>query len=196
VAKFVFSHIKTLQLGLPVDLTTEKCYLAYYIEYILAIQERYVTKKGFELPLCIMTSADTNSGTVKLLEQNNYFGMKKENVTIVQQGDGVPALIDNDARIALDPNNLYKVATKPHGHGDIHALLYQHKIAQKWVSSGIKWITFFQDTNGLAFHTLPLALGVSKEKGLIMNSLAIPRKAKQAVGAIAKLTNEKTGETR
>lgn len=30
-------------------------------------------------------------------------------------------------------------------------------------------------------------LGVSKELGLIMNSLAVPRKAKQAIGGIAKL---------
>jgi len=44
-----------------------------------------------------------------------------------------------------------------------------------------------QDTNGLAFHTLPLMLGVSKELGLIMNSLAVPRKAKQAIGGISKL---------
>lgn len=80
--------------------------------------------------------------------------------------------------------------------GDVHALLYEHGIIRNWVDKGINWVTFFQDTNGLGFHTLPLALGVSVEKNLIMNSLGIPRKAKQAVGAIAKLTNEKTGETR
>jgi UDP-sugar pyrophosphorylase len=181
---------------LPVDLATEKCYLEYYIEYILAVENNYVIEKGFHLPLCIMTSADTNAGTVALLEQNNYFGMKKESVTIIQQGDGVPALSDNDANIALDPNNQYKVLTKPHGHGDVHALLHKHKVASQWVAQGIQWITFFQDTNGLAFHTLPLALGVSKENDLIMNSLAIPRKAKQAIGAIAMLTHEETGETR
>jgi UDP-sugar pyrophosphorylase len=185
-----------LQIGLPSELATEKCYLQFYIEYILALQGRYVDNPDFELPLCIMTSADTNKGTVKLLEENDYFGMKKEKVTIVQQGDGVPALLDNDATLALEANNPYKLQTKPHGHGDIHSLLYEHEVAKNWVESGIKWITFFQDTNGLAFHTLPLALGVSVEKDLIMNSMAIPRKAKQAVGAITKLTNEETGETR
>lgn len=40
----------------------------------------------------------------------------------------------------------------------------------------------------LAFHTLPLALGVSSKLGLIMNSITCPRKAKQAIGAITKLT--------
>lgn len=49
-------------------------------------------------------------------------------------------------------------------------------------------MTFFQDTNGLAFHTLALSLGVSAELGLIMNSIACPRKAGQAIGAITKLT--------
>jgi len=41
----------------------------------------------------------------------------------------------------------------------------------------------------LAFHTLPLALGVSKKFDLVMNSLTVPRKAKQAIGGIAKLVN-------
>jgi len=185
-----------IKIGLPSELATGKCYLQFYIEYILALQERYVDNSDFHLTLCIMTSADTNKGTIKLLEDNDYFGMNKENVTIVQQGDGVPALLDNDATLALEPNNAYKLQTKPHGHGDIHSLLFEHEVAKKWVQSGVKWITFFQDTNGLAFHTLPLALGVSVEKNLIMNSMAIPRKAKQAVGAICKLTNDETGETR
>lgn len=141
-----------------------------------------------------MTSNDTNTGTVKLLEDNFYFGMSKEQITIVQQGDGVPALLNNDAKISMD--SPFKVATKPHGHGDIHALIYSNNVAKSWKEQGIKWITFFQDTNGLAFHTLPLALGVSTKYDLIMNSLTIPRKAKQAVGAITKLTNSTTNEER
>mmetsp|Transcript_24453 Transcript_24453/g.36279 ORF Transcript_24453/g.36279 Transcript_24453/m.36279 type:complete len:620 (-) Transcript_24453:169-2028(-) len=184
-----------IKVGLPTEQVTEKCYLQFYCEYILALQKGYAAGKTF-LPLCIMTSKDTNKKTMKLLEKNNYFGLKKAQVSIVQQGNGVPALMDNDAKIALDPEDEYRVMTKPHGHGDVHALLFEHGIIRKWVEKGINWVTFFQDTNGLGFHTLPLALGVSVEKNLIMNSLAIPRKAKQAVGAIAKLTNEETGETR
>lgn len=143
-----------------------------------------------------MTSNDTNDRTIQLLEANDYFGMKKEQITIVQQGQGVPALVDNDATIAMDPDESCKVLTKPHGHGDIHELLYKHRVAKDWIDKGIKWLILFQDTNGLAFHTLPLMLGVSKKMDLIMNSLAVPRKAKQAIGGIAKLQNEETGETR
>lgn len=143
-----------------------------------------------------MTSADTNEGTIKLLEANNYFGMDKSQITIVKQGDGVPALCNNDARFVVDPANPYELVCKPHGHGDIHALMHDEGVAAKWVNSGVRWISFFQDTNGLAFHTLALALGVSVEHDLIMNTLTVPRKAKQAVGAITKLTNTETGEVR
>ncbi len=143
-----------------------------------------------------MVSNDTSTGTTKLLQGNNYFGMDKDQITIVQQGDGVPALMDNDAKVAMHSSDPYKIQAKPHGHGDIHALLHSNGVALDWCSKGLEWVIFFQDTNGLAFHTLPLALGVSKKSNLIMNSLAVPRKGKQAVGGVTKLTNSKTGEER
>ncbi|GKY94867.1 hypothetical protein MPSEU_000451600 [Mayamaea pseudoterrestris] len=188
-----YSNIKV---GLPTELATGTCYLQYYIEYILAVQARY-GENDIKLPLCIMTSIDTHSRTLQLLEKHNYFGMDAEQVTLVQQGQGVPALLDNDAKIALD-EDACKIITKPHGHGDVHALLYQHQVAKKWVMQGIEWLVCFQDTNGLAFHTLPLMLGVSTdvEPCLVMNSLAVPRKAKQAIGGIAQLTHKETGKLR
>ena len=143
-----------------------------------------------------MVSNDTSDGTTKLLEENNYFGMEKDQITIVQQGDGVPALMDNDAKFAMHPSDPYQIQAKPHGHGDIHALLHSNNVAKDWCAKGLEWVIFFQDTNGLAFHTLPLALGVSKKRDLIMNSIAVPRKGKQAVGGIAKLKKTSTGEER
>ena len=50
---------------------------------------------------------------------------------------------------------------KPHGHGDVHSLMYSTGTAAAWRSSGVKWVLFFQDTNSLAFITLPAMLGVS-----------------------------------
>ena len=47
-----------------------------------------------------------------------------------------------------------------------------------------------KDTNGLALHTLAPVLGVSSSMELEVNSMAVPRKAKQAVGGIAKLTRK------
>lgn len=173
--------------------SAETRYIHYYIEYILAAQKKYAPV-GRELPLCIMTSGDTHEQTVTILKFNKYFGMKESQVTIVQQGQGVPALTDNEANLCLVDGEDSCLLTKPHGHGDIHSLLHKHGVARKWKEQGIKWCCLFQDTNGLAFHALPLMLGVSAKKNLIMNSLAVPRKAKQAIGGIAKLKHKSTGE--
>lgn len=175
-----------IKIGLPTELATGTMYIQFYIETILAFQSRYA-EPGTRLPLCIMTSGDTNDKTVALLRTKNYFGMDKDQITIVQQGQGVPALFDNDAHIALDEEDPYDIQMKPHGHGDIHALLHSHGVAKSWMEKGMKWTVFFQDTNGLAFHTVALSLGVSAKLDLIMNSITCPRKAKQAIGAIVKL---------
>ena len=57
-----------------------------------------------------MVSNDTNSGRVKLLEENNYFGMDKDQVILilVQQGDS----IDISGRYRI-MNVLYFVYTCP-----------------------------------------------------------------------------------
>ena len=122
-------------------MATETKYLQYYIEYILALQKKYAPKDR-RLPLCIMVSGDTNAGTLKLLKEYNNFGMEDDQITIVQQGQGVPALMDNDASIAMETD--YKILTKPHGHGDIHALLHSDQVAKKWDEKGIEWMAFFQ----------------------------------------------------
>ena len=84
-------------------------------------------KAGKALPLAIMTSDDTHDRTVKLLEENDYFGLDKQHVDLVKQ-ENIPALLDNDANMALAEGGELKINTKPHGHGDIHSLLYQYGV--------------------------------------------------------------------
>jgi UDP-sugar pyrophosphorylase len=83
---------------------------------------------NFYVPLAIMVSDDTNDRTIKILEENNYFGLDKAHVDIVKQ-ENVPALLDNDGNMGLSENGEFKIITKPHGHGDIHTLLYQYGVA-------------------------------------------------------------------
>lgn len=132
-----------IKLELPTELATETCYLNYYCDYILSIQKKY-GKPGTALPLCIMVSNDTRAGTEKLLAANNNFGMAEGQISIVQQGSGVPALLDNGAKFAVD-NTTKKIITKPHGHGDIHELLFTSGVAKNWLDEkGINYICFFQ----------------------------------------------------
>jgi UDP-sugar pyrophosphorylase len=66
-------------------------------------------------------------------------------VVLIKQ-EKVPCLIDNDAHLALDPNDPYAVQTKPHGHGDVHGLLHRSGLAQQWQQQGLQWVCFFQVT--------------------------------------------------
>ncbi|KAL4301149.1 hypothetical protein HN51_052562 [Arachis hypogaea] len=178
-----------IKVALPAETTTGTCFLQHYIEYILALQEASSQGKNqTQIPFVIMTSDDTHGRTLELLESNSYFGMQPKQVTLLKQ-EKVACLEDNDARLALDPQNKYQIQTKPHGHGDVHSLLYSSGILKVWNEAGLKWVLFFQDTNGLLFKAIPSALGVSATKQYHVNSLAVPRKAKEAIGGITKLTH-------
>jgi UDP-sugar pyrophosphorylase len=177
-----------IKLELPVETTTNMCYLEWYCRQILAMQKRFCTQDAI-LPLAIMVSDDTASKTEALLKANDNFGMAEGQITLMKQ-EKVAALSDNDARIAMD--GPYHIEAKPHGHGDVHALMHSTGTAEQWAQNGTKYVVFFQDTNGLAFRTLPAMIGVSRRLNLEVNSLAVPRVAKQAVGAICRLRNTET----
>jgi UDP-sugar pyrophosphorylase len=184
-----------IKIGIPSELITGRVFFQVYADYILAYEDR-VNKHNpnfTHIPLCIMVSDDTHLKTVKLLEQHNYFGLKLEQISIVKQ-EKVPALLDNDCDIALLKDKLL-IDTKPHGHGDVHTLLYQSGIVEKWHKEGRKWIVFFQDTNALIFNAVPSALGVSVSNSFVINSITIPRKPGEAMGGICKLTDEHSGKT-
>ncbi|KAL6777586.1 USP2 [Auxenochlorella protothecoides x Auxenochlorella symbiontica] len=173
-----------IKLALPVESATGGCYLKLYIESILALQALNGNRR--QLPLAIMTSDDTHARTEALLRSHAFFGADPAQVTLVKQ-EKVACLADNDARLALTPGDAWAVQTKPHGHGDVHMLLHSSGLAARWRDAGLRWAVFFQDTNALVFRAIPAALGVSAARAFDFNSLAVPRRAKEAIGAITKL---------
>ena len=186
-----------IKISLPTETTTNTCYIELYCKEILAIQEKYSARNSagavlHPIPLAIMVSEDTCVKTEELLRRCRNFGMLDSQITILKQGK-VPALLDNDAHLALDEENPYLIAAKPHGHGDVHALMHSSGTAVKWWKAGVKWCYFFQDTNGLAMYSLAATLGVSMKLSLEVNSRSVPRFAKQAVGGIARLVHQDSG---
>ncbi|KAI3911696.1 hypothetical protein MKX01_029457 [Papaver californicum] len=164
-----------IKVALPSESTTGTCFLQRYIESILALEEASCRlaqgQCEVQIPLVIMTSDDTNARTLDLLESN-------------EKG---ACLDDNDARLAMDPVNKYRIGTKPHGHGDVHSLIYSSGLLKTWHDAGLKCVLFFQDTNGLLFRAIPSSLGVCSTKEYHVNSLAVPPNAKEAIGGIIKL---------
>ncbi len=174
-----------IKLDIAVEVLESTTYLKHYADNLLALQARSESKRP--VPFVIMVSQDTGPKTIASLETNNYFGLSKDQVHILQQ-ELVPAIADNDGALALQEK--YELILKPHGHGDIHMLLHTSGVAAKLKADGIEHLMFIQDTNGPSFNTLPAAIGVSVENEYDFNSLAIRRKAGEAVGGLAKLVGD------
>ena len=178
-----------IKLSLETNTCTNTCYLQVYIRCIQAMQyrARQVTgRDDIRIPLVLMTSGDTDAPTRQLLQDNDTFGVDDSLLTIVTQ-DKVAALQDGSAGLALDDDNRWSVQTKPHGHGDVHHLLWRHGLVDQWEEQGKRHVVFLQDTNALVINSIVPALGVSVARGFHMNSICIPRLAGEAAGAIARL---------
>ena len=93
-----------IKISLQTELLTLRPYIQIYIESIKAYEDRVkkVEKVSSEwyIPFCIMTSGDTHDKTKAFLEKNSYFGMKKEQIILIQQHK-LPAILDNDCHLAL-----------------------------------------------------------------------------------------------
>jgi len=179
-----------IKVEIPTEMTTKLSFLNLYCKYVLACEayanEGKAAADRVLLPLCIMTSGDTHEKTVKLLAENNNFGLKEEQLFLMQQ-DKVPAFSGAACEFVLNDTK-DGLETKPHGHGDVHTLMYMKGIAKKWLTDlKLEYVLFFQDTNPLAFRALASCLGVSVKQDFAMNSLTVPRKAGEAAGAIVQL---------
>jgi len=184
-----------VKVSLPLETTTNISYMEFFIKNILNFQEkaRLRTKKRTTLPLAIVTSDETHQETKDFLWRNKNFGMEENQITLLKQGN-VPAVDDTDGSFFLEAP--YKITTKPHGHGDVHILMHKEGVAKRWVKyMGIKWIFFFEDTNGPALRGLPAALGLSKENEFAMNYLTVPRKSSEMIDGIAKFVDGKRVKT-
>ena len=186
-----------IKINIQTDLLTKRTYIELYTEYIKAFEDRIKKikkdkiKEGWYIPLFIMTSDETDEKTRKLLKDNKNFDLKDDQITIIKQ-EKYPALMDNECHLALMKDK-FLIETKPHGHGDVHNLLYKNDHFKKLVKEeNKKYLVLFQDTNALSFNCIPSAIGSSVKYDFDINSICVPRKPKDAIGVICKL-NRKDG---
>lgn len=171
-----------IKLGIPVEVLENTTYLEHYARCLLAMEARMVRPKP--VPFVIMTSKDTHDRTVEAFEKNKWFGLQPGQVHLLKQGL-VPAIADNDARLAME--GPFSLQLKPHGHGDVHMLLHTHGVAEKLLRDGVDYLVFIQDTNGQVFNVLPAAVGNSIDQNYDFNSVAVNRIPGEAVGGLARL---------
>ena len=181
-----------IKIGLQTELLTLRPYIELYIESIKAYEDRVkkVEKVSLDwfIPFCIMTSEDTHDKTKTFLEKNSNFGMKTNQIILIKQNK-LPAIIDNDCHLALQKDK-FLLLTKPHGHGDIHYLLFKSGLVKKWINEGKKYMIQFMDTNALAFNCVLSTIGVSVKYSYDINSTFVTRRAKEKIGALCKIIDK------
>ncbi|MBN1606820.1 MAG: UTP--glucose-1-phosphate uridylyltransferase [Polyangiaceae bacterium] len=177
-----------IKLAIRAEVATGSCFLQRYLGHVLALQRagNARSRVNGRAPVIIMTSDGTHTGTRRLLEEHRFFGAAPGQVTLLKQGK-VPALSDDRPTIATSVDDSWHIKTKPHGHGDIHALLHQSGLPRQWLNQGVRWLVFHQDTNPLTFYGVPATLGVSEQEFFDMNSVVVPRRPGEAAGGVVRL---------
>lgn len=119
------------KLCLTSNLITNDTFLGFYFSYFRAIEHRF----HCTVPVVIMTSHGThdsyspsillNCRICQELEEHHYYGLNKEEVHLLLQIE-VPSIINTAGQLAVQSDG--HLVFKPHGHGDIHTLLYQVRL--------------------------------------------------------------------
>lgn len=112
-----------------------------FAEKILAASRKY----GVKIPWVIMTSHINNRATVEFFEQNNYFGLDKNDVIFFKQGL-MPA-VDLNGKIILEQKG--KIAMTPDGHGGCLRGMVRSGALAQLKKRGVECVSYFQVDNPL-----------------------------------------------
>lgn len=133
------------------------------------------------IPWYVMTSGPTRGPTEKFFQENNFFGLDAENVTIFEQG--VLPCISNEGKIILE--NKGKVAVAPDGNGGIYQALIVSGVVEDLRKRGIQHIHAYCVDNCLVKVADPVFIGFSAAKDVdIATKVVRKRNATESVGLI------------
>ena len=147
-------------IGLP----SKKSLFQLQGERIAKIQELAQKQKGTDkavaVPWYVMTSGPTRKPTQKFFEDNNYFGLPKENVVIFEQG--VLPCISNEGKILMESKS--RVAVAPDGNGGIYQALITSEARGDMRKRGVQHIHAYCVDNCLVKVADPVFIGLSAAK--------------------------------
>lgn len=160
-------------------------------------------KEEVVIPWYVMTSGPTRGPTQKFFEDNAFFGLKKENVFIFEQG--VLPCISNEGKILMESKgkvryfkeitfncdcsiaNLpqFQVAVAPDGNGGIYAALVNSGARSDMKARGVEHIHAYCVDNCLVKVADPIFIGFSVSKKVdIATKVVRKRNATESVGLI------------
>ena len=141
---------------------------ACLVEFIRNIQERFDTI----VPWYIMTSPVNHEATIKFLVENNYFGLRKDNVVLFPQVM-MPAFDKATGKVLLDATD--SLALSPNGHGGSLKAIYTSGALDDMKQRGIEQISYVQIDNPIVRVIDPLFIGLHALDGAQMSSKMLPK---------------------
>ena len=168
-------------IGLP----SKKSLFQVQAERIKKLQELAQKQKSLDdepiIPWYVMTSGPTRKPTEKFFEEHNYFGLKKDNVIIFEQG--VLPCISNEGKILLESKS--KVAVAPDGNGGIYQALLTSTARTDMRKRGLEHVHAYCVDNCLVKVADPVFIGFSASKDVdIATKVVRKRAANESVGLI------------
>ncbi|KAL1895569.1 UDP-N-acetylglucosamine pyrophosphorylase [Ceratocystis pirilliformis] len=147
----------------------------------LAAQESGKSADSVTVPWYVMTSGPTRGPTEAFFRENNFFGLKEQNVTTFEQG--VLPCISNDGKIIMDSPG--KVAVAPDGNGGIYAALVASGVLEDMKKRGIEHIHTYCVDNCLVKVADPIFIGFAAEKKVDIATKVVRKRAPtESVGLI------------
>ncbi len=182
---------KGAKVEMPFNTYLNKSFLEHYCQMILTFEnlskKTQSSKKTFT-PLIIMTSIYTHQKISLLLEKNCYYGLKKNQIWLIQQ-TLIPAIANLKGEIAL--KNKHEILMKPYGHGNVHILIHQKRYTEKLLKMGKKYLFFMQDTNAQVCNIVLPSLGVASDQKLDFLYVGVKKKIGEKMGSLVK-SNQKS----
>ena len=161
------------------------CGKGKYLFEILAENLKEANKKyNVSIPWYIMTSKENNKQTVEFLEQNNYFGYKKDDVIIFTQSE-LP-LVNTEGKLLISKDMKIKEASD--GNGGTYSSLRASGSLADMKDRGVKWVFIGGVDNVLLkmADTILLGMAIKKEVQIASKSV-VKANPHEKVGVFCKM---------
>ena len=151
----------------PIGVVSGKSLFQLFAEGILRAGEKY----GRPLFWYIMTSPVNDSATRRFFDENDYFGLSREQVRFFPQGV-LPAVGFDGRLILAEPDSL---ALSPNGHGGSLLALRDSGALREMAKHGVEHISYWQVDNPLVTGFDPLFIGLHARTGSDMSSRCLTK---------------------